>query len=174
MRSRHFSVKVSLCFVMILLVSLAATQIYAAEYKLRIACSHKPVSPWVQAAQYFEKELEALTGHSPYLFPGGRARVPYISENTINKAIAMQGIQAAGVHAALLLESALGSMAHASHNEEREQLIAIQENEGLKSYLEARDGPFRPEPMGPKSAKPKSDRKGSKKNKDKRKRRKEK
>lgn len=44
-----------------LMVVFAATQIYAADYKLRIACSHKPVSPWVQAAQYFEKELEALT-----------------------------------------------------------------------------------------------------------------
>ncbi len=61
-QSRHFAVKVSLFLATILLVSFATTQIYAADYKLRVACSHKPVSPWVQAAQYFEKELEALTG----------------------------------------------------------------------------------------------------------------
>ena len=61
-KSKTLSVKVSLLLAAMLLVSLAATPLFAAEYKLRIACSHKPVSPWVQAAQYFEKELEALTG----------------------------------------------------------------------------------------------------------------
>ena len=61
-RSKSFSVTVLLVLAGLLLVSLAATPILAAEYKLRIACSHKPVSPWVQAAQYFEKELEALSG----------------------------------------------------------------------------------------------------------------
>jgi hypothetical protein len=40
----------------LLLVSLGTSPLLAAEYKLRIACSHKPISPWVQAAQYFEKE----------------------------------------------------------------------------------------------------------------------
>jgi tripartite ATP-independent transporter DctP family solute receptor len=61
-KSRQFSVNVSLLLATMILVSLATTPIYAADYKLRIACSHKPISPWVQAAQYFEKELEALTG----------------------------------------------------------------------------------------------------------------
>ena len=61
MKSRHLRFK-ALLLAAILLLSFAASQIYAADFKLRIACSHKPVSPWVQAAQYFEKELEALTG----------------------------------------------------------------------------------------------------------------
>ena len=61
-RSKSFSDEVLFVLAGLLLVSLAATPILAAEYKLRIACSHKPVSPWVQAAQYFEKELEALSG----------------------------------------------------------------------------------------------------------------
>ncbi len=61
-KSRQFSTGVSLLLAALLLVSLAAAPSFAAEYKLRIACSHKPVSPWVQAAQYFEKELEALSG----------------------------------------------------------------------------------------------------------------
>ena len=41
----------------------------------------------------------------------------------LNKAIAMQGIQAAGLHAALLLEGTLGALAHSSHNEYREELL---------------------------------------------------
>jgi tripartite ATP-independent transporter DctP family solute receptor len=61
-RSRGFSVTTLLVLAGLLLVSFAATPLLAADYKLRIAVSHKPVSPWVQAAQYFEKELEALSG----------------------------------------------------------------------------------------------------------------
>ena len=38
----------------------------------------------------------------------------------LNKAIAMQGIQAAGLHAGLLLEGALAALAHSSHNEYRD------------------------------------------------------
>ena len=71
----------------------------------------------------------------------------------LNKAIAMQGIQAAGLHAGLLLEGTLGALAHSSHNEYREQLFEIQRTQGTKAYLEMRDGPFQPEPMGPRSAK---------------------
>ena len=61
-QSKHFSMMGSLLLAAMLLVTLAVESGFAAEYKLRIACSHKPVSPWVQAAQYFEKELEALSG----------------------------------------------------------------------------------------------------------------
>lgn len=37
------------------------------------------------------KELQSLTGHAACLFPGGHSRVPYISENTLNKAIEVLG-----------------------------------------------------------------------------------
>ena len=57
------------------------------------------------------------------------------------------------LHAGLLLEGALGTLAHASHNEFREELYAIQRTQGTKAYLDKRDGPFQPEPMGPRSAK---------------------
>jgi enoyl-CoA hydratase/carnithine racemase len=76
----------------------------------------------------------------------------------LNKAITMMGMQAAGLHAGLLLEGALGALAHVSHNEERERLFEIQRTQGLKAYLDARDGPFQPEPMGPKSAKARAER----------------
>ena len=74
----------------------------------------------------------------------------------LNKAITMLGIQAAGVHAGLLVEGALGALVHASHDEFREQLFEIQRTQGMKAYLDKRDGPFQPEPMGPRSAKARS------------------
>jgi integrase len=43
-----------------------------------------------QAVEALE-ELRHYTGHTPYLFPGGRGRLPYMSENTINKAIDLLG-----------------------------------------------------------------------------------
>jgi enoyl-CoA hydratase len=51
------------------------------------------------------------------------------------------------------MEGALGALAHASHNEYRERLFEIQRVQGMKAYLDERDGPFQPEPMGPRSAK---------------------
>jgi hypothetical protein len=65
----------------------------------------------------------------------------------------MMGIQAAGLYSGLVLEGALGALAHSSHNELREQLFEAQREQGLKAFLEMRDGPFQPEPMGPRSAK---------------------
>jgi len=80
-------------------------------------------------------------------------RIALVPEPSVrlNKAITMLGIQAAGLHSGLLLEGALGALAHSSHNEFREKLFDIQREGGTKAYLDARDGPFQPEPMGPKS-----------------------
>ena len=80
----------------------------------------------------------------------------------LNKAIAMQGLQASGVTAGLLVEGALGALAHSSHNEYREKLFEVQRAEGVKAYLELRDGPYQPEPMGPRSAKGRAARKAAK------------
>ena len=82
-------------------------------------------------------------------------RIALVPEPSVrlNKAVTMLGIQAAGVYSGLLLEGSLGTLAHASHNEFREQLLEAQRSGGLKAYLEMRDGPFQPEPMGPRSAK---------------------
>jgi len=71
----------------------------------------------------------------------------------LNKAIAMKGLLAAAVNADLLIEGALGALAHGSPNEERECLFEIQRKDGVCAFLEARDGPFQPEPMGPRSRK---------------------
>lgn len=80
----------------------------------------------------------------------------------LNKAIAMQGLLASGVNAALLVEGALGALAHSSHNEYREKLFDVQRTEGVKAYLQMRDGPFQPEPMGPRSAAARAARKAAK------------
>lgn len=59
---RHLTVVVSFFLAAMLLVSFTTTRVHAAEYKIRVAITHKPESPWVQAAQYFGKELKALSG----------------------------------------------------------------------------------------------------------------
>ncbi len=55
----------------------------------------------------------------------------------LNKAITMQGIQAAGLHAGLLVEGGLGALVHSSHDEFRERLFAIQRSQGMKAYLDS-------------------------------------
>ena len=57
----------------------------------RMKARAEHVVPLSRQAVAAIEELRALTGHSPYLFPGGRGRVPYMSENTVNKAIAVLG-----------------------------------------------------------------------------------
>ena len=82
------------------------------------------------------------------------ARIALVPEPAVrmNKAIAMQGLQASGVYASLLLEGSLGALAHSSHNEHRENLYKTMQEDGVRAYLQKRDGPFQPEPMGPRSA----------------------
>src|SRR5260370_12937519 len=87
------------------------------------------------------------------------ARAPEPSVR-LSKPIAMQGIQAAGLYSALLLEGPLGTLAQASHNEYREKLFEVHRTQGVKAYLEMRDGPFQPEPMGPRSKKARKNRGG--------------
>jgi hypothetical protein len=54
----------------------------------------------------------------------------------------MQGLQASGVTAGLLVEGALGALAQSSHNEYREKLFEVQRQEGAKAYLQMLDVPF--------------------------------
>jgi enoyl-CoA hydratase/carnithine racemase len=69
----------------------------------------------------------------------------------INKAIAMQGLLAAGVYAGLMINGPLSALAHASHGPDRAKLFAARAEGGIRAFLDARDGPFLPEPFGPKS-----------------------
>ena len=82
------------------------------------------------------------------------AKVPEPSVR-LNKAVTCYGLLAMGLGAGMLMNVPFSSMAHASYNAHRAELIAAMQSGGLKAFLEARDGGFRPEPFGPKSA-PKS------------------
>ena len=131
-------------------------------YLLTALCGWKAANRWALTGDHFDAQealrigmVNEVVPHDA-LMPRARAlaeRIALVPEPSVrlNKAIAMQGIQAAGVHAALLLEGSLSALAHASHNEDRERLFEAQRNKGLKAYLELRDGPFQPEPMGPRS-----------------------
>ncbi|GAA4233728.1 crotonase/enoyl-CoA hydratase family protein [Actinomadura meridiana] len=93
------------------------------------------------------------------LLPAARRlgrRIALVPEASVrlNKAIAMQGLRAAGIDSGLLLNGALNALAHSSYGPERERLNAAKAEGGLRAFLNARDEPFRPEPFGPKSAKP--------------------
>src|SRR5256885_10109286 len=79
------------------------------------------------------------------------ARVPEPAVR-LNKAVTCYGLLAMGLGAGGLMNIPFSSMAHASYNAERAELIAAMQSGGLKAFLEARDGGFRPGPFGPRSA----------------------
>lgn len=69
----------------------------------------------------------------------------------INKAITMGGLEASGVGTAMHLNGLLSGLAHSLHGPDREELLQMQREGGLRALLKGRDGPFLPEPYGPKS-----------------------
>jgi enoyl-CoA hydratase len=127
-------------------------------------CGWKAANRWALTGDHFDAQEALRIGMVNEVVPHDRLmdavyalarRMALVPEPSLrlNKAITMLGIQAAGVHAGLLVEGALGALAHASHDEFREQLFEIQRTQGMKAYLDKRDGPFQPEPMGPRSTK---------------------
>ena len=78
------------------------------------------------------------------------ARVPEPSVR-LNKAVTCYGLLAMGLGAGMLMNIPLSNLAHASFNAERGALLDAMKVGGLKAFLDARDGAFRPEPFGPKS-----------------------
>jgi len=72
----------------------------------------------------------------------------------INLAISTMGLQMMGLRDALLLDSELSVAAHMMLREEfRRPLDEARMSHGTKAYLQLRDGPFQPEPFGPRSRK---------------------
>jgi enoyl-CoA hydratase/carnithine racemase len=132
------------------------------SFLLTALCGWKAANRWALTGDHFDAHealrigmINEVVPHDE-LMPRVRTlakRIALVPEPSVrlNKAIAMLGLQASGVHSALLLEGALGALAHSSHNEDRQRLFDEQRKNGLKAYLEMRDGPFQPEPMGPKS-----------------------
>src|SRR3989441_13139118 len=84
------------------------------------------------------------------------ARVPEPSVR-MNKAVTCYGLLAMGLGAGMLMNAPLSALAHASYNAQRGDLLDALRSDGLRAFLDARDGGFIPEPFGPKSkAKPKA------------------
>ncbi len=79
------------------------------------------------------------------------ARVPEPSVR-LNKQVTAYGLLASGIAAGMLMNGPLSALAHSSHGPERERLLEAQRQGGMRAFLEARDGPFQPEPFGPRSA----------------------
>ena len=134
------------------------------SYLFTALCGWKVANRWALTGDHFDAEEAYRIGMVNEVVPHDdlivraralAARIALVPEPSIrlNKAIAMQGLQAAGVTSALLVESGLSALAHASHNEYREELQEAQSMGGVRAYLQMRDGPFQPEPMGPRSAK---------------------
>jgi enoyl-CoA hydratase/carnithine racemase len=138
--------------------------ISSTSFLLTALCGWKAANRWGLTGDHFDAEEALRIGMVNEVVPHDRLmetvralarRIALVPEPAVrlNKAIAMQGIQAAGLHAALLLEGTYGALAQSSHNEYRQQLFDVHATQGVKAYLEMRDGPFQPEPMGPRSAK---------------------
>lgn len=92
------------------------------------------------------------------LMPTARAlaeRIAKVPEPSVrlNKAVTCLGLQAAGLHSGMLLNGALSALAHTSHLPMRDDLLTAMQQGGMRSFLDKRDSPFRPEPFGPKSKK---------------------
>ncbi len=78
------------------------------------------------------------------------ARVPEPSVR-LNKAMTCYGLLAMGLGAGMLMGVPLSNLAHGSHNAFRAGLMEAMKSGGMRAFLEMRDGPFRPEPFGPKA-----------------------
>ncbi len=83
-------------------------------------------------------------------------RIAHVPPETvkINLAISTMGLNMMGFRDALLMDSELSVAAHMMLNEEfRRPLDEARVTQGTKAYLQLRDGPFQPEPFGPRSKK---------------------
>lgn len=82
------------------------------------------------------------------------ARIAMVPEASVrlNRAITLQGLLSSGLFAGHLLSGPLSTIVQASiGGPDRKRLDDAFEAGGMRAFLDARDGPFLPEPGGPKS-----------------------
>ena len=81
-------------------------------------------------------------------------RIALVSPETvkINLYVATMGLEMMGLRNALILNGELSAFAHASKREDvMRPLDEARESGGMRGFLQQRDGPFQPEPFGPRS-----------------------
>ncbi|MFQ5934190.1 MAG: hypothetical protein ACE5KI_06075, partial [Dehalococcoidia bacterium] len=81
-------------------------------------------------------------------------RIALVAPETvkINLQVATRGLYMMGLRNALLLNNELKALAHLSRSLEFfKPLDEAQRQGGLREFLQTRDGPFQPEPFGPRS-----------------------
>lgn len=81
-------------------------------------------------------------------------RIAHVPPETvkINLQIATMGLDMMGVRDALTFDNQMSAPAHVMLREElRKPLDEARANKGIKDYLQMRDGPFQPEPFGPRA-----------------------
>jgi enoyl-CoA hydratase/carnithine racemase len=81
-------------------------------------------------------------------------RIALVSPETvkINLAVATLGLEMMGLRNALVLNGELSAMVHSSKREDfTRHLDEARAQGGMRGFLQERDGPFQPEPFGPRS-----------------------
>ncbi|MDP2602996.1 MAG: enoyl-CoA hydratase/isomerase family protein [Deltaproteobacteria bacterium] len=81
-------------------------------------------------------------------------RIAHVPPETvkINLQIATMGLDMMGLRDALTFDNQMSAPAHVMLREElRRPLDDARANQGIREYLQMRDGPFQPEPFGPRS-----------------------
>jgi enoyl-CoA hydratase len=84
-------------------------------------------------------------------------RISHVSPETVkaNLQVATQGLYMMGLASAWRLNGELSAIAHTAQREDyKRRLNEALEKGGMRQYLQERDGPFQPEPFGPRSRKP--------------------
>ena len=81
-------------------------------------------------------------------------RIAKVSPETVkvNLFVTTQGLNMMGLRNAITLNSEMAAIAHSSQREDfKRHLDEAQSSGGLRGFLQERDGPFQPEPFGPRS-----------------------
>jgi enoyl-CoA hydratase/carnithine racemase len=133
-----------------------------ATFLIPALCGWKHASRWLLTGDHFNGKEALRIGivndcvPRDQLMPtvmdvaGRIAKVPHHSVRCMKRMI-MSGFLSFGLAAALELCSAMSAFGHTSHGPERQAMFDAQAKDGFKAFLQMRDGPFQPEPMGPKS-----------------------
>lgn len=131
-------------------------------YLLTALCGWKVASRWGLTGDHMDAAEALRVGIVNEVVPGEEllpraralaeriARVPEASVR-MNKAMTMYGLLASGVFNGLLLSGPISTIVQSSIGPDRERLDQALKAGGMRAFLDARDGPFLPEPFGPKS-----------------------